>query len=157
MCLQNRPGAQVMGSWQALFFCVFQSNGGKREATRSASQARGGAKCESSARRREVRVKRKAARRKTRAKPLLTSSCQQTRGDKLLEANIRSFSALLKLAPLVCALTWWLHFESEVFLVFTHVTFVLTTVAIHHVSAQTNSYTCASSKVRVRKQKWFFV
>ena len=76
-------------------------------------QARSDAKCESSARRREVRVKREAARRKTRAKPLITSSCQQTREDKLLEANIRSFSALLKLTPLVCALSWWLHFESE--------------------------------------------
>ena len=31
-------------------------------------------------------------------------------------------------------------------LVFTHVTFVLTTVAIRHVGAQTNSYNCAYSK-----------
>ena len=36
------------------------------------------------------------------------------------------------------------------FLVFTHVTFVLTTVAIRHVGAQTNSYKCAYSKVNVR-------
>ena len=37
------------------------------------------------------------------------------------------------------------------FLVFTHMTFVLTTVAICHVGAQTNSYKCAYSKVKVRK------
>ena len=37
------------------------------------------------------------------------------------------------------------------FLVFTHVTFVLATVAIPHVGAHTNSNKCACSKVRVRK------
>ena len=40
----KQPRSPSMGSWQALFFCVIQLNGGKREATRSASQARGGAK-----------------------------------------------------------------------------------------------------------------
>ena len=55
-------------------------------------QARSDAKCESSARRREVRVKRKAARRKTRAKPLITSSCQQTREDKFAQRNIVCFN-----------------------------------------------------------------
>ena len=55
-------------------------------------QARSDAKCESSARRREVRVKRKAARRKTRAKPQITSSCQQTREDKFAQRNIVCFN-----------------------------------------------------------------
>ena len=55
-------------------------------------QARSDAKCESRARRREVRVKRKAARRKTRAKPLITSSCQQTREDKFAQRNIVCFN-----------------------------------------------------------------
>ena len=58
-----------MGSWQAFFFAFFSWT-------------------EASAKRREVRVKREAALRKTRAKPLITSSCQQPREDKLLEANI---------------------------------------------------------------------
>ena len=55
------------GLLTGIIFFRFQLNGGKREATRSAIQARGGAKCESSARRRP-------------------------REDKLLEANITEVS-----------------------------------------------------------------
>lgn len=46
MCLGNRSGAQVMGFWQAV----------------ERKQVRGDAKCESSVRRSEVRVKREVAR-----------------------------------------------------------------------------------------------